>query len=106
MSKYPETCRHFTGIQHKTCAAGVEYLPLRDKPPGAGMACWPCLRLAGEPAARTTCPQRVLMTDEALAKIEAGRCHVCDAMVTSRERVGRCLYARPCGHRIGQGGCP
>lgn len=32
-----------------------------------------------------------------------GLCNVCKTKTTSVRQVGRCVYADPCGHRIGQG---
>jgi hypothetical protein len=33
---------------------------------------------------------------------EQGRCPICDAEGITTERVGHCLYSRPCGHRLWQ----
>jgi hypothetical protein len=35
-------CVHFTGIQHPTCKAGVDYKTVRDSS-GKGPYRWPCL---------------------------------------------------------------
>lgn len=112
----PTTCVHFTGVQHDKCAAGVEYRTLRDVSQ-PGMARWPCLTHKGM-AATTTCALKVLPTPEQVAAAEAeleamvkqltddmaaGKCHVCRAVIDAGEQVGSCIYARPCGHRQGQG---
>jgi hypothetical protein len=104
------TCKHFTGIQHDTCAAGVEYEAVKD-PARSGLARWPCLR---NPALH--CPKREFPTQaevdvseaeteaaiaKLLADIAAGKCHVCGADAEPSQVVGRCRYAA-CGHRIGQ----
>lgn len=110
-----EECRHFTGVQNDTCAAGVAYREVRDVSQ-PGMARWSCLTTIGRTPASTTCPSRSLLSraeqDEKEARImkaiidaataiAAGKCHVCGAAAEPTTRVGRCLYAR-CGHRIGQ----
>lgn len=116
MRKSIEECRHFNGIQHETCLAGVRYRDVRDAS-GPGMARWPCLTLSARPPCTTVCEKRDLLTaDEIAARdreimeastraveaIAAGKCHVCGARVESRRVVPPCAYAVPCGHRIGQ----
>ena len=115
MSRLAEECRHFNGIQHKVCAAGVDYMSVRDVS-GPGIAKWPCLTLHGRCSATTVCPSRSLLTEEeqaakearitaaidkALADIAAGKCHECGADAEPSTRVGRCIY-NACGHRRGQ----
>lgn len=114
-TRWRPKCVHFNGIQN-TCAAGLDPMSFRDTS-GKGMATFPCLDL-GKPCA-AICPQRRVMTDEeqdaehaelmaAVAKFEAdlasGACPTCQKKIEKRERVGRCEYARPCGHRLGQVG--
>lgn len=52
-----ERCKHFTGIQHETCAAGVSYASVRPKD-GGGL---PCFR---EPMCTAECPQVAFPTLE------------------------------------------
>ena len=108
-------CVHFTGVQHNQCKAGVVYLSVRDAS-GKGPYRWPCLT-RGE-SAITTCAKRQLPTraqaektvterethvQAFLAKVRDGKvCPTCDKPITGRQRVGRCIYLRPCGHRLGQ----
>jgi hypothetical protein len=33
-------------------------------------------------------------------------CYTCKEKVESLEQIGRCTYARPCGHRLWQGKVP
>ncbi len=113
---YPDRCRHFHGV-HKFCAAGIDPHTVRDTS-GKGMARWPCLTILGQAPCATTCEKRVLMTaeehaaeDAALnaatgkffADLAAGNCPHCGAKVERRKQVGPCVYAKPCGHRLGQG---
>jgi len=105
-------CRHFTGIQNKTCAAGVLYRSKRDvsRP---GMATWPCV----DRDCPTTCDQYSAPTAEEVAaeeveigaavreveeRMAAGLCVYCGAPIAKAIQVGRCVYAEPCGHRQGQ----
>jgi hypothetical protein len=118
---YRDQCRHFTGIQHKTCAVGVAYNDVRDaSQPGPYR--WPCLESswghidASLRRATTTCDRLSLLTqeehrakdeelraavDKALAAVESGVCHICGAPAEPSVIVGRCRYAA-CGHRVGQ----
>ena len=108
-------CIHFTGIQNEKCAAGVEYKSVRDSS-GPGMARWPCLTLNCKPAI-TECARREFPTPEQIEQWEReilavtermvkdaaeGRCIHCHEPIDVREHVGRCVYAKPCGHRQGQ----
>lgn len=36
-------------------------------------------------------------------KLRNNVCPHCDAPIAQQEQVGRCVYARPCGHRLYQG---
>lgn len=109
-------CIHFRGIQHKTCEAGVELLSVRDaSQPGPYR--WPCLTIDHK-AATTTCAsfraptpeeheQRERETTQLLERFferqRAGLCTECGVKITNVRQHGRCVYAAPCGHRIGQG---
>jgi hypothetical protein len=65
-----QTCKHFRGVQHERCAAGVELRPLRDTS-GPGIARWPCLRLIGQRECATVCAKIELPTEaEARAQLE------------------------------------
>lgn len=111
---YRDKCRHFNGIQHKTCDVGVAYLSVRDSSQ-PGPYRWPCVE-TGNDVAATVCPNRSLLTQQehadfaaqieaawakACAALEAGKCHICGAAIEPSTVVGRCKYAA-CGHRIGQ----
>lgn len=79
-----DACKHFSGIQHDACKAGVRYRDVRDetKPYTAGR--YPCLR-RGE---STPCASRQYPTAEeeaaeeaawarAFAATEDGKCPTC-----------------------------
>lgn len=116
------TCVHFTGLplierMSPTCKAGVKYDSVKVVRPGTPHA-WPCL--PGIAGAAGECAKRVFPTpeqveehfrqiDESVArfvsKLREGKvCPHCDVALTKTVRIGRCLYAEPCGHRIGQVG--
>lgn len=117
MSARPGSCFHFRGIQHATCLAGIKMIDVRDdSQPGPYR--WPCITIAGREPATTTCASFREPTKEEIAawdaKVEArlkeiadrherGLCADCGAKITRARQVGRCAYAEPCGHRIGQG---
>lgn len=108
-----DACVHFNGTQHKACDAGVAYESVRA---GHGFRL-PCLPVEGVTCA-TTCHRFTLPTAEQLAEHEAKiqaaldrlsqraarrECVVCGEPVATFEQGGRCVYAKPCGHRQGQG---
>lgn len=102
-------CVHFTGIQHETCGAGVDYKAVCDSSVRPYRR--PCHADSG---ATTSCEKRCLPTPEQIeaevsaweqlfARVDAGECAECGTMIASATQDGGCLYAAPCGHRIGQG---
>ena len=108
-------CIHFRGIQN-TCGAGIDPKTVRDETQ-RGPYRWPCLTLAGYEPATTSCASFRAMTqaeiDDETAKLcaaadafeaalAAGRCGHCGAQIQRHKTVGRCQYAEPCGHRLGQ----
>jgi hypothetical protein len=108
-------CRHFIGIQHTVCEAGVKMADMRDVSQ-PGMARWPCITFESGKAATTVCPKRELMTKEDFDKekaeivaaaekfvtaVAAGKCPDCGAPIEPSVTTGRCKYAS-CGHRVGQ----
>src|SRR5690242_19617153 len=106
LDRWQRTCRHFTGIQHDTCDAGVNYRTIRDVS-GPGMAKWHCT----DPDSPTKCPlfsaytvqeaeQMEREIEESitsfLTKLNSGICPECDKSVEPRRQVGRCVYGA-CG---------
>ena len=93
-------CKHYTGLMHDTCEAGVRY---KDKG---------CTHL---------CSQAVFLTEEEIAekkkKIEESLkrfcnnlandiCPHCEKLIQEKKQIGRCVYGYPCGHRLYQGTLP
>ena len=106
-------CRHFNGIQHDACKAGIRYDTFRTEP-RTRLPCLPNVGNALIPL--STCKYFDAFTTEEqasidkafakaiaehLEKLASGVCPVCGKATEPRKRVGRCLYAA-CGHRIGQ----
>ncbi len=115
---YKDKCRHFNGIQHECCRAGVRYKDVEVTAEDHPRRRLPCAEFSLPHAARVpdTCPVRSFLTQEEhamheremhaavdamLAKTAAGKCHICNADIEPSKVVGRCKYAA-CGHRIGQ----
>lgn len=111
-------CKHFNGLMHDRCKAGVAYDDVRDV---SQRPCrFPCLTsdCYGEPTpAATTCAFADHPTEaearewEAMvrehsrrqwADIQANICPTHKQPITKRQ-VGRCVYAEPCGCRLYQG---
>lgn len=78
------TCVHFCGIQHATCAAGVAMDSVRDDNNKSERAVQALMQRFRDRSAR-------------------GECTDCGAKIAEVRQVGRCVYAEPCGHRVGQG---
>lgn len=108
-------CRHFRGIQHDTCLAGVNTRQLVGGP-DFGWACrLPCfpIRSAGEKVqCDKYCPwtvEEATANEEAsqksiqefLSALNEGKCPTCKVSVKQRQ-VGHCVYGT-CGHRLYQG---
>jgi hypothetical protein len=55
----------------------------------------PCARCAADPLMEAAA--------RLLARLASGRCPHCAAVVDREEQVGRCVYAHPCGCRMGVG---
>lgn len=106
-------CVHFTGVQHDVCKVGVRYEDLpREKPP-VGLIQIPCINPSCGGCDKRQFPtneQAQIEADEweetiekFLGRLKDGDCPHCGVKVTKRIQVGPCVYAEPCGHRIGQG---
>lgn len=110
------SCKHFRGVYpHKTCGAGVTYSEVRIA--GADGYGWiyPCFQRYGradlcvkceypsakEIAAEEAEVQRVAI--QFFERLVSGVCTVCGGQVIKEVKVGRCVYAEPCGHRMYQG---
>ncbi len=108
------TCLHFNGVQNLRCRADIPYESVRDDKRRL-----PCLTLstAMQPS-DTKCASYLEPTieqiaafnaeldarmDEIRARGERNECSECGAKIVEARQVGRCVYAEPCNHRIGQG---
>jgi hypothetical protein len=108
-------CVHFNGMMNQTCRLGIAYDTVRGQERGQ----FPCLKQTYTDPTRTdlcssaeylTVDQAKVKADEKMARIRAklermveGYCIQCDQKIERQVKVGRCLYAEPCGHRLGQG---
>lgn len=114
MDKYERLteCRHFNGIQHDRCKAGVQYrsvcdlkvqsLPCHEKPflnrPFA--TCEQCSYLTPEELIAREAELKTQIA-EFLEKEAAGICPHCGRNANPMRIIGRCKYTA-CGHRLGQ----
>lgn len=111
-AKMTDWCVHYTGImgragepgpRERRCAAGVLYDSVRQ--PGS----IPCISQGTAECALREFPTQAEVDaqyrvaferlEQAAAVIAAGRCPHCGHDMTKR-KVGHCLYAEPCGHRL------
>lgn len=110
-------CVHFNDVMNKTCHVGIAYADVTAE--GSGKGRFPCLKENATDPTRTDLCERAEYLTEEQAKVKAaereahlrifhqkiadGICTACDQKVERQRQVGRCVYAEPCGHRIGQG---
>jgi len=109
-------CIHFNGIVNDRCKTGVEYDTVRSVV--NGIVEYPCYNKD-----LSNCPSREYYTDEEWAKQqqrledilqqmtrfmarEIEDCYICGKHVDRLEKIGRCVYASPCGCRLWQGNVP
>lgn len=114
-----DACKHFIGIQHAKCAAGVEMKSVECNEPGfTRIPCVPSFMVRLQRAPTSSCAQYQEPTAEEIAAFEKllddrlakmrdnaakGLCDACEQKITAVRQDGRCVYAVPCGHRVGQG---
>ena len=115
---HPENCKHFTGIHQKTCKLGIAYKDLGYVMGGKqGLPCLgPDVR-PKMPCAYHCLPTKEEWEQEKKEQTQAvktfltqmkdreakGLCWQCGKALTAKRQVGRCIYAEPCGCRLGQG---
>lgn len=112
-------CRHYSGMMNKSCDAGVEYDSIKTTQDDYPPVTWHCIN----EGAKVKCPKHELHTPEEIAEQhrqigaaltrfvaflngEGDECPQCGAKMESAEKIGRCVYARPCGCRVMQGELP
>lgn len=112
-------CIHFNGIMQKVCRAGISYDDPRFGGRQESRRELPCLKnLPTDPTRTDLCPLAEYLTEEqarakaaeteerlrvTLERMAQGFCPECDQKVERKRQVGPCIYAEPCGHRLGQG---
>lgn len=112
--------------EDRRCKAGVRYTDLATHNvvghPTADLYALPCLRdvppHVKEPPVKVECQrlhyhtreeaeQRERESEEAAERwrrnLAENRCPHCGTSIDRKVQVGRCVYARPCGHRLYQG---
>lgn len=106
-------CKHFNGIQHDTCDAGINYHELL----GSGAGCFAHMPCFSDEQSTVECHKRQLYTlaeseaeeqeieqsiEQFLGRMRRHECE-CGKSVDNYKQVGHCVYREPCGHRLGQG---
>lgn len=112
-----ECCKHFTGLDKPACELNIPYDSVRDSESHPYQ--WACLHHG----ARHLCGSFELHSAEEIAERErevaaimekflafeqkrSTACPHCGVHVEQLEQVGRCVYSKPCGHRLWQGRIP
>ena len=106
-------CRHFNGIQHDTCEAGVSYkqylyenfpnFPCHPRVDGTESKVCPTFAYSSETEIDAEEKEMYAAAAASLKAMFSGKCPECGAKVEHKRQVGRCVYADPCGHRLYQG---
>lgn len=109
-------CRHFTGIHRPPCEKGVHYDDIVSIHEDAPRRRFYCIDSDAsnqcslyEPYTKAELKLRDDYIRNFLDNLETfwdrrtTTCPHCKQHVTDCEQVGRCVYARPCGCRVGQG---
>ena len=90
--RHNKRCKHFTGVQHPTCKAGVRYNDFRAGIQEKGFPGWlPCM------STDTDCDLREFPTDEEEAESEAAFAREFEFVAQARERITFNLGHEP-GH--------
>ena len=108
-------CKHFNGLQHDKCEAGIDYDTRRDTDQ-VGLDQWPCWGAGqcprydpptkAEIEAEEAETKQLLDNLKSFLRREHSQCPQCGKSVKRLDQVRRSTYARPCGCRIGQGQVP
>lgn len=116
MKNSDNRCRHFTGIQHTECGAGVNYISVRNNSLPLDGGRFPCFGIGGGCAKyEPHTPEELAETERqmqaaiknlfAFQSRESDTCPHCGKQVTALRQVGRCVYTS-CGCRLWQGTVP
>lgn len=127
IAQHMNWCRNYDGLARfrdrnigARCKAGVLYDDVKGLPHGNQRYTMPCFQTEAV-VCGVFCPHQSFPTREeaeeqsreserAIAewsrKLANDICPNCDAAITAMDQVGRCVYARPCGHRLYQGTVP
>lgn len=111
-------CRHYAGMwEKKNCDAGVEYESIKDTSVipyryhcihvDSAVPC--ALRAEYTPEEIEEAHRQIAAALTRFASFldgESDECPHCGATIESAEKIGRCVYARPCGCRVMQGEVP
>jgi hypothetical protein len=100
-------------MQYDTCKAGVSYPEILARNPNHHATGIPCLNQTNEtcPLQSWPSPDEIKAEEERvnravtqfLTDIASNVCPHCKQPIEHKEQVGRCVYARPCNHRLYQG---
>ena len=108
-------CKHFNGLQHDKCEAGIVYDTRRDSEQ-VGRDQLPCCGVGQcphyDPPTREEIEaeeaefKKRLDNFKSFLRREHSQCPQCGKSVKRLDQVRRSTYARPCGCRISQGLVP
>ena len=108
------TCRYFNGIMNEICDKGINYRQLVGGEDFGLAMRLPCFKeedstgycdLREFPSEKEgeEYEQKVNQAIKDFLEVLAGNiCPMCDQPVKEKIQVGRCVYGKPCGHRLYQ----
>ena len=107
-------CKHFNGISHRVCLAGIRYWSVGPQPCmqeyDTGKHVCPLREFPTPEAAHAEAAVREQHIDEAMKRWNDRRvnheCLDCGVPYERLRQVGPCVYAEPCGHQQYQGRLP
>ena len=113
MSEFCIHYPHMGMVGNDFCKKGVDMRPF--KPANIEAPCYND-KVGGCPFAEYPTPEQIAERNKHIAALMEGMtnlmqrksdvCYQCGKQVTQLDKVGRCVYARPCGCRLWQGSVP
>lgn len=104
-------CQHFPvgGVRNSICNLGIEFKSVRSQSKLPCLVSDNCSERCSSFQPRTEADAEAYaersesMLQLVMERLNSNQCPHCGTEVQERVQVDRCVYAKPCNHRIGQG---